>query len=100
MTENAPLIACSLDAAGQLTRTSEWADLVRRAMSREQINAGLRYTFRPVDADEQRIRELAAAEQTCCPFLAFTVSRHEDVIALTVTAPAAGQEALRAIFSA
>jgi hypothetical protein len=47
-----------------------------------------------------RIRELAAAEQGCCSFLRFEVTRVVDQIEMNVRAPADGLEALRFIFAA
>ena len=94
------LIACSLDSEGQQARLEEWAELVGRAMSREELPDGFRYTFAGGDDVEARIRDLAAAEQGCCSFLRFEVTRVADQIEMTVKAPPDGLEALRFIFPA
>ena len=99
MAEQLPLIACSLDAAGQQARLSDWAKLLRQAAAREATAGGVRYSFPAANELERRIRDLAAAEQGCCSFLEFAVSRTGGEIEMTVTAPADGQDALRFIFS-
>jgi hypothetical protein len=91
--------ACSLDAAGQRARLSDWEQLLRRAAGREATDGGVRYSFPAADELETRIRDLAAAEQSCCSFLEFGVSRTGDQIEMTVTAPPAGQDTLRLMFS-
>jgi len=57
------------------------------------------YSFAASDPLEKLIRDLAAAEHSCCAFLEFDVSRIGDQIEMTVTAPPDGQEALHFIFS-
>ncbi len=101
MAEQLPLIACSLDGVGQQARLSDWAELLRQATSREATGDGrrVRYSFAAADGLERRIRDLAAAEQACCSFLGFAVSRTGGQIEMTVTAPSDGQDALRFIFS-
>jgi MerR family transcriptional regulator, copper efflux regulator len=93
-------IACSLDGKGQRARLEDWAELANTATSREELPDGFRYTFAGDDDLEARIRELAAAEQDCCSFLRFEVTRIADQIEMTVKAPADGVEALRFIFAA
>jgi hypothetical protein len=99
MGEQFPLIACSLDAAGQQSRLSDWADLLSHAASREATGDGVRYSFAAGDELEKRIRELAAVEQACCSFLEFAVARTGAQLELSVSAPPDGQDALRFIFS-
>lgn len=95
-----PLIACSLDATGQQDRLAQWRDALAAAASREKIPHGVRYTLAADAQAEQRIRDLAAAEQACCSFLDFDVIRHTDHVLMSVTAPADGLNALRLIFPA
>lgn len=97
-TESPLRIVCSLDGQGQRGRLEEWAELVGLATSREELPDGRRYTFTAGEVLEPRIRDLAAAEQACCAFLRFEVTRVVDQIEMTVKAPADGLAALRFIF--
>lgn len=69
-----PLIACSLEAAGQQDRLDDWAELLGEA-SRAETADGVRYVFAAGAVDVERIRELVVAEQSCCSFLQFDVAR-------------------------
>jgi hypothetical protein len=77
----------------------EWAQLLVQAASREVTADGVRYSFVAAATLEARIRALAAAEHDCCSFLELAVSRVDDRIELTATAPAEAQEALRFVFA-
>jgi hypothetical protein len=99
MAEQLPLIACSLDAGGQQARLSDWAELLSQAAASEATDDGVRYSFAAGDELEKRIRDLAAAEQACCSFLEFAVSRTGAQVEMIITAPPEGQDALRFIFS-
>jgi MerR family copper efflux transcriptional regulator len=94
-----PLIACSLDATGQEARLAEWQELLGQAASREETPDGARFTFVADERDEQRIRELAAAEHECCAFLEFDVTRREDQVVMSVTTRPDALDALRFVFS-
>jgi hypothetical protein len=94
-----PLVACSLDGADRPKRVAEWAELLRRARTREETPAGVRYTFPADEGLKPRIEALTAAEHSCCSFLAFGVIERSDELEMTVTAPPNGQEALRLIFA-
>jgi hypothetical protein len=93
-----PLVACSLDAAGQKERLAEWSSLLRRAARREETADGVRYTFAAAHGLESRLRTLAAAEKACCAFFDFAVVRTGGEIELTVTAPPHAADALRFVF--
>jgi hypothetical protein len=99
-TASLPLIACSLDAMGQQDRLAQWRDALVAALSREETSQGVRYAFVADAQAEQRIRDLAAAEQGCCSFLEFEVTRQADQVLMNVTAPADQLDALRLIFPA
>jgi hypothetical protein len=100
MTSNLPLIACSLHAGEQQTRLVDWAELLGQARVREETPFGVRYSFAADDDLKTRVEALAAAEQNCCSFLTFDVSRRGEEIEMIVTAPPGGQAALRFIFPA
>jgi MerR family transcriptional regulator, copper efflux regulator len=95
-----PVIACSLDAAGQKQRLGDWSALLGQAVRREETPDGVRYWFLRGNALEERVRTLAAAEKECCPFLDFDVVRTGDEIELKVSAPPEAAAALRSVFSA
>ena len=95
-----PLIACSLDAAGQKQRLADWSSLLREAAKKEKTTDRVRYRFAAADELEARLRILAAAEKECCAFLDFNVVRRIDEIEMTVTAPPDALTALHFIFPA
>ena len=95
-----PLIACSLDAAGQKQRLADWSSLLREAVQKEKTTDGVRYRFVAADQLEARLRTLAAAETECCAFLNFDVVRRIDEIEMTVTASRNALAALHLIFPA
>jgi hypothetical protein len=99
MRSSLPLVACSLDAADQPKRLAEWAELLRRARTREETPTGVRYTFAVDEGLKLHVEALAADEHSCCSFLAFEVIEGSDELEMTVTAPPNGQEALRLIFA-
>jgi MerR family transcriptional regulator, copper efflux regulator len=69
--EPKPPITCSLTAADQADRVEQWRRLAAQAASRESTDGGL--TFRFPARLAGKVAELAAAEQSCCPFLEFTL---------------------------
>ena len=94
-----PLIACSLDATDREARVAEWRELLSGAAAHEKTPDGARYRFAAVAHDEQRIRDLAAAEHECCPFLEFDVTRRADEVVLSVMTQPDALDALRFVFS-
>jgi hypothetical protein len=93
-----PLIACSLDAAGQRERLFEWKQLLATAERRTVVPDGVKFVFAAEGRVEEHVRELAAAEQACCGFFEFQVTRDRDHVEMTVVAPAEAQAALRFLF--
>jgi DNA-binding transcriptional MerR regulator len=94
---NEPL-ACSLGAAGQADRIGEWRRLLGRAISREPIDHGLAFRFPAALAGP--VAELAAAEQQCCPFFAFTLRLTAGELRFEVRVPEDAEPLLADVFSA
>jgi len=90
-------MACNLDQASMPQRLADWRDVVAHVEGREAIDGGVRLGFSP-GAPLGRIAELAAAEQACCPFLAFAVTIDHRGAALEVRAPADGLAMVDALF--
>jgi hypothetical protein len=99
MASNLPLAACSLDTVDQQERLADWAELLSRARTREEMADGVRYAFTADDELKAGVEALAAAERCCCSFLGFEIAEAGDELELTITAPPNGQEALRLIFA-
>lgn len=90
-------IACSLSGTDMATRVEGWQQLLDTVTTRLPVPGGLRLEL----SDRTRIGDLAQlveAEQTCCPFFAFTIALDQLGLALEVTAPTDGQELLATIF--
>lgn len=97
-------IACTLDVGELSTRLDQWTalladkqDLLGGVTARRALDDGLRLEFGP-DADVAELARLAAAEQGCCRFFAFTLTLDARGIALEVRAPADAQPVLAALF--
>ena len=89
-------IACTLDGAGQAERLDQWRRLLARAARRERIEGGLRFQLPATLAGPAA--ELAAAEQRCCAFFAFTLRLAGGGLELEVRAPAEALPLLTEVF--
>jgi len=89
-------IACALDGAGQAERLDQWRRLLARADCRERVEGGLRFQLPATLAGPAA--ELAAAEQRCCAFLAFTLRLAGGGLELEVRAPAEALPLLTEVF--
>ncbi len=93
--QNLP-IACTLEGAGQAERLDQWRRLLARADRRERVEGGLRFQLPATLAGPAA--ELAAAEQRCCAFFAFTLRLADGGLALEVRAPAEALSLLTEVF--
>lgn len=93
-------VACTLSGGEQTERAAQWHQLLQEADSREEITDGLRLTFPPGPDLAARIAALAATEQDCCAFLAFTLHLTPAALALTVRAPETATALLADLFGA
>jgi hypothetical protein len=76
-------IACDMTDAPDTVeeRMAEWVRLFAAAyLGRERANAGIRFRFRADDGIEAWVRDLAAREMACCPFLDLAVTTPEDQV--------------------
>jgi DNA-binding transcriptional MerR regulator len=99
LTEGEP-IACTLSGTDQQTRVRDWTRLREAATRREKLSDGLRFVL---PADPESIAEaarLAALEQGCCRFLAFTLDLTPGAAVLTVRAPVEARDMLDLVFGA
>jgi MerR family copper efflux transcriptional regulator len=90
-------IACTLGATDMDQRLTDWQALLSRVQARTPIDGGVRLTFQPGTSAEA-ITRLAAGEQDCCRFFAFTLTIDQRGTALEVRAPADGQDVLTTLF--
>lgn len=86
--EPTPAIACTLERAQMSGRIADWRRVIARAtVGPGRVEGGLAMHF-PADAElAAELAALAAAEQSCCNFLLFTVRIDQAGIHVTVTAP-------------
>ena len=94
MTDDA-IIACSLDAEGQVQRGRDFAALCTESMQRHGAGLVARYAA----GDEAAVRAFADAERACCPFLDITVDREGDLVVLRVSGPAEAAPVIDAFLS-
>jgi hypothetical protein len=94
-------IACTLTSAELDARIGDLAALARTALlTREPLADGERLTFTGDDATERELRAVAAAEASCCAFLALDLRRHHDRLVLDVTGPPDARPIIQALFAA
>lgn len=93
-------VACTLTSAGLAAQSDRWEQLAARAMTeRAETADGLRIRFRHEPGAEEELRELAAVENECCPWAAWTVEQEEGQIVLGVRSSGAGIAALHSMFT-
>ncbi|OHV31832.1 MULTISPECIES: MerR family transcriptional regulator [Pseudofrankia] len=91
-------VACALGGDEQANRAAHWRELLGEAVGREEIADGLRVTFPPGVDLAVRVTALAAAEQDCCAFFAFTLHLAPTALVLTVRAPETATALLADLF--
>ncbi len=96
-------IVCLLEGrTAQERRLAEFAALFVYLERTEQLSGAFRWYFRAEESCaeqgelEARVRDLAAQEQSCCPFFQFSVRREKDLVVWEARAPEAAQEVLEA----
>ena len=89
-------IACTLETNELGTRVDEWAEMLRRATSREMTDAGAHVTFARDAALAAELADLMAREVDCCGFFTFTLTVSHDTIVLGVSAPDEAKELVTA----
>ena len=81
-------IACTLDETGLTLRMAEFDQLFRDALvGRDTTADGIRFRFAAGSGVEDRIRDLARREQSCCSFFDFTIDVHGDEVWWDATVP-------------
>jgi DNA-binding transcriptional MerR regulator len=96
--QDAPAIACSLDAGSVPDRISDWQALVARAVSRAPAPGGVALEFVASPALVAEVARLAAAEQDCCTFFTFTLTMTTGRLRLGVEAPDDAADIVAAMF--
>ena len=82
-------IACTLTPSAMTDRLAFIDALTSDALvAREVTPDGLRVRLRDEPGVEERLRELIAAESSCCAFLSFDLRRVDGELNLDVTGPA------------
>jgi MerR family transcriptional regulator, copper efflux regulator len=93
-------IACTLSPGELHERRALIGSLTGDALiAREPIAGGVRARFRAAPGVERRVRELAAAEARCCPFLELAVTTAPDTVLLDVTGAPAAQPVIAELLS-
>jgi hypothetical protein len=94
-------VACALGPADLAAQSSRWEQLAARAMTgRAETADGLRLCFRREPGAEEELRALAAAENECCPWAAWTVRADSGQVVLDArSASAEGIAALHGMFT-
>lgn len=99
LAERTPLpAACTLGPEDGPTRLRRWQQLAQRAAPVSTLHGGrleVRYRAQPGVTEE--LADLAAAEQSCCSFVTWSVAVIEGQPVLRVTAPPETPEAVEPI---
>lgn len=82
-------IACTLDANDMTARLALIDELAADSLlDQRSTDTGVRLRLRDTAEIEQRMRELVAAEEKCCPFMGFRLDHRDGDLVLEITAPA------------
>jgi hypothetical protein len=94
-------VACALGSADLAAQSSRWEQLVARTMTgRTETADGLRLFFRREPGAEEKLRALAAVENECCPWAAWSVHAESGHMVLDVrSASAEGIATLHGMFT-
>ncbi|HYW24992.1 MAG TPA: MerR family transcriptional regulator [Terriglobales bacterium] len=88
-----PPIVCTLSEEERRGRGAEWRAALAAATAREETPAGVRLRFQRSVA-VGALADLAAAENDCCRWAAFTITIGHDDVTMEVTGAAAAREAI------
>jgi len=93
-------VACALAPADLAAQAGRWEQLAARAMTgRTQTAHGLRISFRLQPGAEDELRELAAAENQCCPWAEWAVETSAQQIVLNVRSAGDGIATLHSMLA-
>ncbi len=94
-----PPIACTLAPAEMSQRAADWQSVLSHATDGPtRVDGGVTLRFGRDPHLAARVSALAASEQSCCSFFAFTVRIDHTGTELTVTAPADARPLVDALF--
>jgi hypothetical protein len=91
-------IACTLSPGDLRMRLDAIRTLTREALVSHERD-GLDLTLHYVPAAEDRVRAMVAAEQHCCAFLRFDISRGADGVHVRIHAPEDARDAADELFA-
>ncbi|MFP3588700.1 hypothetical protein SCB29_34540 [Paraburkholderia sp. SIMBA_055] len=95
--KSAPL-ACSLSAKDFKDRANWLKELASNALLAHHVEGLCAcLTYRAEAAED--VERLVSQEQQCCGFLRFQVTRNDEHVELTITAPESAGEDARALFA-
>ena len=93
-------IACTLTPGQYQDRTGELATLAARALrSREPTPNGERLIFAGGEDTERELREVVAAESSCCSFLRMELQRADEGVVLDVAGPVDARPIIAELFA-
>ena len=92
-------ISCTLEAAEVPDRLARWQRLATHVVERTVTDDGVRVRFDHLVSPGE-VADLAAAEQGCCSFFAFTLHIAADGTTLDVGAPAEARELVDVLLTA
>jgi hypothetical protein len=96
-----PATSCTLSPSQMRDRMAFVDALLSDALlDHREIEGGVRSRFRDAPDVERRIRELAAAEASCCAFLSFAVGRDDGALWVDITGPPEAGPAIERLFAA
>jgi hypothetical protein len=94
-------IACTLGPDQLEDRLAFIDRLISDALvGQDEIAGGVRSRFRDTPEVEARVRELVAAESSCCGFLSFAISRPDGELWLEITGAPEARPVIDGFFAA
>ncbi|HEY2715995.1 MAG TPA: hypothetical protein VGI73_07230 [Solirubrobacterales bacterium] len=92
MSDELPVVACSLEAGALRQRLEEIAAVGAESLTGRSTSGDTHsLRFRSDPATRERLERIVAAEAACCAFLDLDLRAEGDALVLTIAAPADGQ---------
>ena len=98
--ELSELVACTLTDTDLKTQRERWINLgVNFGLGREKTSDGLRLQYADHPAVEGELRALAAVENDCCSWAAWSVERDSGVLVMAARSQGEGITTLHGMFT-
>jgi hypothetical protein len=98
--EPSELVACTLTDTDLKSQRERWLALGEHFfLGRREVEDGLRLSFRDHPAIQEELEALAAVENECCSWAAWSVEREGDALVMDARSKGIGVQTLHGMFT-